>query len=685
MDNYDKIKNDSSYIKNLSKEEQTNKLCWLALVINPSNIQWIHNQTTNKIRYVLKKDPLLIKYIKLDNRTHGFCRSLIIDNINIFHDIIDIHPYIARWVIKNYPDMFHYIKSDHHDYNKICEIALLKNYKLYKNMKNVNMKTILNVLKKNYRLFKLIDKKDRTDEIYRIASKRSPYKVFKHLDKEEYTLEILKYLVTYTKFDSVEDGLKTIAVFSISDKYTWFPNIKEPSYNVYMALVEKGKYFYNKYISLDYLSDDKIMYILNKNGGWIRNMTESRITTEFSKIAVMNANVLSYIPSKLIDYELCSISVKYYGHSIFDVPPNIIDRNLVRIAALNACDIIRYDRIKKFLDYDLYLEVASSGQHKQFLRYIPIEILDEKICYEAVASYASNIRYVPNYILTHSICLKSVENYGMGILEIPNNFINQEIVEKAFNNYHGILSMVNKKYHTKNMWKQLLSQNTFHIGKCPKEYLDNEFLLDLFSNSIVYSPDKSPDEFISKFDDYEFCKKAIEINPNIIVHIKYNKFYDLWIESAKRCAITTSRLISELNIHDEYLYLISFNNKKLCDKCNSSRMFKIDRDLHWYRCWKCYGNDNVYETIETNIAKENVKNIKTFFKKVQLCRILAYIKFAKINNINSSDEVLQYIINNFTFDIIKIIILQMYDYRSDTYIREASLNLIMDKMSFVKI
>lgn len=685
MDNYDKIKNDSSYIKNLSREEQTNKLCWLSLVINPSNIQWIHNQTTKKIRYVLEKDPMLIKYIKLDNRTHGLCRSLITDNINIFPDMINIHPYIARWVIKKYPDMFHHIKSDHHDYQKICEIALLKNYKLYKTMKNVNIKTILNVLKKNYRLFKLIDKKDRTDDIYKIAIKRSPYKVFKYLDKDEYTLEILKYLVKYREFDNVEDALKAIAVLSNYGKYTWFPNIKEPSYNVYMALVETGNYFYNKYINLDELSDDKIIYILNKNGGWIRNMTESRITKQFAKIAVMNSNVLSFIPSKLIDHELCSISVKYYGNSIFDVPSNIIDRNLVRIAALNVCDIIKHDRIKKFLDYDLYLEVASSGQHKEFLRYIPLEFLDEKICYEAVASYSLNIRYVPNHILTHSICLKSVESYGLGILCIPNNFINQEIVEKACNNYPGILSLVNKKYYTKNLWKQLLSQNTFHINKCPKEYLDNEFLLDLFSNGIVYSPDESPDEFISKFDDYEFCKKAIKINPNIIIHMKYNVFYDLWIESAKRCAITTSRLVSELNIHDEYLYLISFNSKKLCDKCNSSRMFKIDRQLSWYKCWKCYGNDNIYETIEANTAQENVKNIKAFFKKIRLYRILAYIKFAKINNIKSSDAVLHHIINNFTFDIIKIIILQMYDYRSDTYIREASLNLIMDKMTSIKI
>jgi len=673
MDNYDKIKNDPSHIKTLNEDQQLNKLCWLALVIDPSSIQWIHNQTTKKIRYALQRDPMLIKYIKPDGRTHGFCRWLISNDPTIFPKIMNVQPYISRWAIRKYPNMIKYIKPDHPDYNKICEVALSKDQTLFHTIINPPINAVINALKRNYHLLQYIDKQQRSNDVYRIAARRSR-RAFQYLDKDEYTIDILRHFISkYVEYDTVEEALIHIAL-----TFRMFSFIKDPPYNVIMALINKGLYYYNSSVSLDHLSDDEILYILSKHGNWIRMISDSRVTLEFCHAGAKTANILGILPERFISYDLCLESVKYNYNALASVPDHLIDRTIVRQALLKYAPNLRMKGVAMFLDYNLCLDVAKSHQKFMILRYFPNELLDYKICYEAVKGYSLNICDVPDRIINHDICMRAVKTYGDCLQFIPDKYMCQEIVDVACRTYPQAFTQIDIKYHNRKLWQNLIFHQPHTIYSCPADVIDDDLLFRLFTHKTpsLYGRDVC----LQRFNDYEFCKKMIEINPMAIAYMEPTTFYDLWIKSAERCSTAINRIICYTDITDEYLYFTSFNKNTLCDKCGSYGFWLGSDGRSWLTCEKCNGYLLSFPLHDDTTFKLIFGKRRIFFKRVQMFRLVAYLRFAKANGLISTDPLLQSILNVLPFDVVKLIVLQLYNYSLNEYIKDASINLICSRL-----
>jgi hypothetical protein len=576
--------------------------------------------------------------------------------------------------------MIQYIKPDHPDYNKICEVALSKDHTLFHTIINPPVNAVIKALKRNYHLLQYIDKQHRSTDIYRIAAKRSR-KAFQYLDKDEYTINILKHFVNkYVKYETVEDMLIHIALNSgRNPKFGMFSYIKDPPYNVVMALINKGLCYYNTSVSLDHLSDGEIIYILSKNGNWIGMISDSRITTEFCYAAAKTANILGILPKRFISYDLCLESVKYNGNALASVPDHFIDRTIVREALLKYAGNLRVNSVAKFLDYDLCLDVAKSHQKFMVLRYFPNDLLDYKICYEAVIGYSGNIYDVPDRIMNYNICMKAVETDGNCLRFIPQKYLCQEIVDATCENYPSVFTQVDIKYHNRKLWQNLIIHHPHYIYSCPADVIDDDLLFRLFTDKTPYLYGRD-DICLQRFNDYEFCKKMIEINPMAVAYMEPTTFYDLWIKSAELCSTAINRIIGYTDITDEYLYFTSFNSKTLCDKCGSYGFWLGSDGRSWLTCEKCNGYLFAFPLHDDTTFELIFGKRRRFFKRVQMFRLVAYLKFAKANGLISTDPLLQSILSVLPFDVVKLIVLQLYNYSLNEYVKDASVNLIYSRL-----
>lgn len=705
MDNYDRIKADSSYIRQLSEHEQTSKLCWLSLVIDPTTIMWIHNQTTKKIKYALTRDPSLIRYIKQDNRFYGFCKMILELDISLFNPIYELCPKVSRWIIRQHPHLIEFINPNDPNYEMLCQIAVSNDYLLLNKIINPSYKTKLVAISSNYRALELID--DRTDEMYRKAAKASE-RSFEFLSEDEYTLPILKHYVFQedAMYETVDDVLKLIAMMDIYTRNTnkMFGLIKNPSDELTMHIIESGYFAFNKYKKLDHLSDDKLLYILNKNGCWIQMVSEERLTLELCFVAIKTTNALHCLPERFRTYELCLESVKHDSSSLAYVPitmrdynmcvaamgdtwnsawgmvqyvpENIMDRELARKILLKS--IISVPYLKRFLDHDLCLEIAKSHQWGWLLQHVPEEILDYEICYEHVQGYPHDLTHVPERFKTYELCLAAIKNSGQFFNLIPNEFICQEIIDEAVKTYPQIIASVDRKYHKYEHWERYLKLGIYGLYQCPDEFIDDNLILKALTSLSSYD---FPEKYKHRFDDYEFCKRAIEVNPDAIVNVRLNRFYDLWITAAKRSKSVISHILFSSDVNDEYLYFQSFYNKQLCNYCNSTGLLK-QTQTYWHGCNYCVSFSGYRRVIGMHELNGLLVRRRLFFKKVQMVRLMGYLKFARYRKLKAVDtkypyDAFQSIANYLPFDVIKIIVMMAYECGS---MNNNSINLVYNKL-----
>ena len=667
-------------IKNHTKDQLLyvlNKKNWFLLHQDPTNIKNIVKPSNKQIHYVLSKNPFCIEYIPNDHRFYKFALLAYELNKNVLPLIIEKNNQSVLYSLcMKYPflivELQQYMNAE--TFKRVCRIKFIALY------------FDCAVLPQNISCFERAQKlfSDNSLSNKQIIKKyiQSSKTVFKNFDLEDYTLDMCKYGVKYhssiynkrTFPKTLREAKRLLFTCDVTHSKAspnkFFSMLKTFNLEVFLDVVSTGVYVNNPNFKLNHLSDEILLEVLGKNGEWAYMLSADRMTKELW-IKVIETYPWAYNRNNVPrDYDTSLAAVSASSYLLKFVPEEFYDHKLMVAAgkSKNIMDKLRHIELvpEKYLDYEIceaFASTASSGYHCKILENIPDDILDIELCKKCVVSNVYDIVNVPQRFLTDEFIDWAISINGEALMLLYQEGrckLSIARVDLANKTCKYFVHRLPQEYQTYTGWYNFISSGG-SMHECPDKYKDD----DMFIAGLKYRS-YTIKRYKEKLEDIEFVKKAIALDAKHILRVPLplcmnlkDERYRLLVECASKDKAIFTYIFKETKMIDEYLYFVSFVNRTLCLGC-------LD-----------YNRSNDHKCIMYLTKKEVTKlkkNRRTpFFKNIPKYRKLAYLVYARRNNLKCEDEFLNKFIQLPT-DIMKIIIFR------NELVREECLTLLTSNM-----
>lgn len=239
---------------------------------------------------------------------------------------------------------------------------------------------------------------------------------------------------------------------------------------IYMMAVKRcGKLL--QYVPVDYQTEDMCIYSVSQDGSNLRYVPQSRRTQKVCMAAFdaqcNGSSAVEYIPDKFLTEEICRQAVMQNWETIKVIPNHFKstevwlcalkhskwaeinekqNKPLIQYVRANASECIADEICQKFSDYleqkrrdeDEYrkwIQLVSANPF--FLKDIPQEKRDYKLCKIAIENEGLMLKYVPEDHRIKWLCDIAVRNNPDAIAYVPEE-IQTDVIELVKNSYQYI-------------------------------------------------------------------------------------------------------------------------------------------------------------------------------------------------------------------------------------------------------
>lgn len=373
-----------------------------------------------------------------------------------------------------------------------------------------------------------------------------------------------------------------------------------------------------------FFSEDSLLEALKFYGSksnLIKQIPKILFTKNLAKsIVELSGAYLKYLPIEIIDKEIILIAaeqtvcvVKYIPQEyrtdevyrmLFDLNPKVmkyIDKPSVSLCeyAINKNPLaLTYIRDTSNLTDDLLKKIIERDWKN--LKYIPISRLTIELCECAFDSDFNSFALIPDKFKTFDMCESAIKNDVMLLKYCPTSMISVEMCEKCVTDKYKLLFFVPENLKSESICLLALNQSPKAIEFFPKRYLTRRYLTKWFRinwNIFRYVPVEIVEPW--------FYKVVLE-------KVSFSKTFTNWLMSdEKYCR-------KENKDYANYKSLVRLSNQFQNDDIDYS-IIKKERKLCLRRTISsCYnGETNVFEVKESaykEISKRKFDNFDDFYQ-----------------------------------------------------------------------
>jgi len=354
--------------------------------------------------------------------------------------------------------------------------------------------------------------------------------------------------------------IKDADVYTLYKKYQIVHNngiifnniIKESKYDPirYYSHVDNivqqfSSHIFHKYTNI-LKENPNLLYIDHKNSQQLVNkiLMESVYNVQYvpskyldqhicNELFYKNFNVYKYLPKEFITIQMVetiSSTPNFYSYEIFDEHLNdIVIDNLINNGFTNT---IKFN--KNLLTYKQWIKYCQINGFKVF-RYIPKKFQDKNMLKTSLTNYVKrdiNFDDIPLELLDNEICELLISINGSLLNKIPYNLKTKKMYQQAYINVPSI--KIPLEYLNDDIYVAMIKKNPIinYINKIPEHLLTKELWEDLLSNNSHLSSNV-PKKFLSSTFYENVITKGdfpIRIIPRIYMN---NKICDLAISKNK--------------------------------------------------------------------------------------------------------------------------------------------------------
>lgn len=294
-------------------------------------------------------------------------------------------------------------------------------------------------------------------------------------------------------------------------------------------------------------------------------MDKEVMANAFKRIVEKDGSLLEFVPTELIDEEMCIYAVWDDSKAFKFVPENMRGAVLAKMPyEFRAYTGILWWKVLEDIPKELLsTEICKQALEKEVKYFpgVPEEYIDEEMCMSVVQKRGDFLEYVPQKFRTYEICKEAIKESGMHAIDyvpedkrtsdlytllvkqnteyfksididtdekqwlaerlmdpieiIPKEIQTAEMYEMIGEKYpypKNFLDIVPKEFMDKNFWMQLIEKNGRYLGYAPSNIIDNE----LYLKAIQSYPDGIgwfiPKEKITRDMYIEAFKQGVELD-----------------------------------------------------------------------------------------------------------------------------------------------------------------------------
>lgn len=192
-------------------------------------------------------------------------------------------------------------------------------------------------------------------------------------------------------------------------------------------------------------------------------------TYELCKFAVESQGLaLQYVPNCFMTAELCSIAVNENSIALAYVPDEFKTKEIVKTAFDNYKDSRK--KVRSHMSMD------EMDKDCNLLKYVPSELLDEDICFKAIANCSCNAKYIPQRFFDDKIIAEAAK-CSISRYYIPKEYWTKPIIIETIKSYRD-------------------KTDTGFQG-IPRELFDFRFYMELIEQKLIKPSDVYGDDYYS--------------------------------------------------------------------------------------------------------------------------------------------------------------------------------------------
>ena len=252
-------------------------------------------------------------------------------------------------------------------------------------------------------------------------------------------------------------------------------------------LIEKGlqtqPYLLVNIIESPKITDEMIVYCCSSTPAIIPYVNKDKKFKSWMYAEILDRNqyALSSIPIESIDRKMCESVIKKGGDCIHDIPPKFQDKEMWELALLSK-DPPNFKNIPKdFLDEKMW----QAGVISNFTNFedIPIEFITKEMCMDAIKENGTNLfnigKRVPD-IVDRKMCIEAVKNDWYAINYVPDKFKDYNMWLTTVGNHPQSIQYLppDSKFRDKRMYMAIVTQKGKNLYLVPKKYREEDICLE---------------------------------------------------------------------------------------------------------------------------------------------------------------------------------------------------------------
>ena len=365
----------------------------------------------------------------------------------------------------------------------------------------------------------------------------------------------IAYFIKYS-INSSMFKFKNVKIFKFKNLKTVFKSTFKPTFKNKPAFNKLPRYYSNQseiYKELQWHRQDENFFETFS--------TKYKDDPLFWKEAmdIMKIPILKYVPSNIINAELCALAVSKHPETEVDHIPNHIKTREFYLGLINQYGRIPFESIDKLIitkdmprDEEFYINLVKGYS----LKYVPVDKITKKICLTAIDRYAFSLEYVPTKYKDYDLCMRAYNVAPSTIEYIPKSILDIDMCMKAVKYNGSLLKFVPDEFKNMDICIHAVENRVDAL-----EYVPNEIkLINDFWKRLVHSRNSSILKFMpEKLKTYEFCS-AIRYYKDDLIYVPDNlKTKDFYLQ-----IIQNSNSFSS-NIDELYGLFADISSKNMLD------------------------------------------------------------------------------------------------------------------------
>ena len=274
--------------------------------------------------------------------------------------------------------------------------------------------------------------------------------------------------------------------------------------------------------------------------------------------------LLRAIPDELKTHEMCRIAVADGGRGLDDVPECLFDKEIA-LLAINNPETTAWRLLstipEKVRDHDVCLAaVTRSGDDLEF---VPDSVKDYEICFVAAQKGSHSAKYIPHEFFTPEVCLALTSRNATQFDDIPKDRLTTEACLEAVKHGYRYGEKKKKKVPrhliTQEMCDIAIRVSPFSLEGIPEEFVTEEILMHVAD----IAPGRLQDNFPDRFKTQDFVERMIAQYPRSEWYLKNNILTAKSTKSKEPIFTITDGVLTRFNANECLDITIPSNAKKI--------------------------------------------------------------------------------------------------------------------------